>query len=137
MAKASRTLNYVLHKQSRELHNQLLTDYYGFKLMAIYTQLYNEGYGIYVVDQARGFCTTGKVVAIPLAILHDKGRTTYYIAHEFAHAIVGIHHQHDKVFMDKLIEICPAEYIHMELSYKPSHTLAIGMASKEVLDDLM
>ena len=99
--------------------------------------LRDNGWRFYSVKQSRGRCYyDSKVITIPIhAIMHrDIGYKIYYISHELAHASIPWGHHHDAVFMAKLIEICPAEYVHYELGYKPRNAASAGIGQFKLID---
>lgn len=97
-----------------------------------------DGYRIYVTRQTRGFCNwREKVITIPMwALLKDKkakGYADWYVSHEIAHAITGYMPDkgtdyHGPEFMANLKSICPVEAQVYEITYKPRHALAAGVA---------
>jgi len=88
------------------------------------------------VEQQRGVCYYGhKVITIPMyAIRKGIDHTTYYLAHEMAHAYAGYKANHGPLFMEWLAKICPIEWQYMEYEYKPRHAANAGLAiSNEML----
>lgn len=99
--------------------------------------LLSQGWKIYLVSQKRGRCYyMSKTITIPLWCLDSSkpGYKIWYIAHEFAHTFAR-GHNHDAKFMQELIRICPPEYVHYELGYKPRNAAAAGIEMP--LDDLL
>ena len=97
-----------------------------------------KGWRIYVVDQSRGYCAyRAKLITIPSWVIRkcertgDIGEKIWYIAHEMAHAFDTDHSVHGQPFMQWLIRICPAEYIHHELGYKPRNAAAAGIMNPD------
>lgn len=96
------------------------------------SELMKRGWRFYVVDQRRGFCiSTTKTITMPKWVLSkQQGRIVQYLLHEIAHALDfernGRMSGHKKPFMDILIEICPAELLVYEMSYKPKNLVAAG-----------
>jgi hypothetical protein len=68
-------------------------------------------------------------ITIPLwAHLDDReGYEVYYLAHELAHAY-GDGWQHNATFYKWFDLICPEEYQHYELEYKPRAAKAAGIS---------
>ena len=90
----------------------------------------NRGWNFYAVDNNRGYCNlTDKVITIPMWVIrsHKPGEKIWYIAHELAHAYDKCEHSHGPEFMEWLKQICPAEYVHWELTYKPRNAFAAGI----------
>ena len=101
-----------------------------------------KGYGevdyvIYGAARVRGRArfATG-VVTIPTWILltfnmsNREGFLTYYVAHELAHLFArkyNGHKGHGPAFMEWLKKLCPKDYWHYELDYKPRHAFAAGI----------
>jgi len=93
----------------------------------------------YCVDQSRGRCyLREQVITIPVfAMKRDHGFKEWYISHEMAHAyawMIHKHWEHGPEFMRELIRICPNEFIHYELGYKPRNAASAGITSKGVID---
>lgn len=111
-----------------ELAKQLFTNC-AESVKTLGKKLLASGWRIYVVTSRRGMCyTTHRVITIPAwAVKRELAYKQWYICHEMAHALVGAIHQHNHVFMEKLIEICPKESIHYELGYKPRNASAAGI----------
>ena len=84
----------------------------------------------YAVSQRCGRCYySQRVITIPKwAIISPKqGYKIYYIAHELAHAYDDKRSGHGDPFMQRLIEICPPEWLHYELGYKPRNAARNGI----------
>ena len=84
----------------------------------------------YSVSQSRGTCYADhKVITIPVWVIdrRDLGEKIWYISHEIAHAYDGCIHEHGPEFMEWLKRICPQEYWHYELGYKPRNAKAAGI----------
>lgn len=96
-------------------------------------KLIADGWRIYCVNQSRGRCYGGwkKVITIPKwAVEKDNskpGYSVWYISHELAHAYEANKWDHGPEFMDWLIRICPPEFVHYELGYKPRNAMAAGI----------
>lgn len=103
--------------------------------------LQNKGWKFYLVDQSRGWCKYAqKEIAIPEwlfknpRIVGRKSRIVQYQLHEIAHAMVyekygsAAHrlNPHGPEFMAILVEICPAELLIFEMSYKPANLVKSG-----------
>lgn len=99
------------------------------------------------MDQKCGKCygQMHKVITLPQWLFNDAVVTrmlkrwhhgtpeihaykTWYLCHEMSHALVGNQHNHNAVFMRKLIEITPPESLIYELGYKPRNAAAAGIA---------
>lgn len=103
-------------------------------LMKVYLELKAKGWIIQAVNQQRGRCYyKDKTITVPVWALEStrKGYDIYYIAHEFAHT-QAIGHEHDSVFMEQFKLICPAEFHHHELGYKPRNAASAGISQKEI-----
>lgn len=65
------------------------------------------------------------------------GFDQWYIAHELAHLLQRQFNkhstQHDKYFYQAFKLLCPAEYQHYELEYKPRNAKAAGVSLVGVL----
>lgn len=131
---------YTPRKQIRD--NRLDT------VLAVSAKIHNGDFPmptVYLVDQVNGKCFYGRNkeeicdVLIPLfAFKNGIEYLTYYIAHEFAHAWVyssslagdiewpGVNY-HGPEFMKRFKLLCPSEYWHYELSYKPKLAKAAGI----------
>lgn len=97
-------------------------------------QLLAKGWRFYAVSQQRSYCQERyKLIAVgDWAILSNRpGFKCYVVAHEMAHAFAGCKHQHNHVFMEWLKRICPAEFVHYELEYKPRNARAAGIGSAD------
>lgn len=95
----------------------------------------------YAVDQNAGrayYNRKGRrIVTIPVSVmkLNDSGAKpgyfTNYVAHELAHHYHHIsgHHgsSHGLEFMHWMKQLCPKEYLHYELEYKPRFARAAGI----------
>lgn len=99
--------------------------------------LKDKGWRFYVVDQSRGWCKSrDKIIAIPLwcvqKAINEQGRRrlVQYILHEIAHALDFLAGNknlgHGESFMKILINICPAELLVYEMTYKPRNLVAAG-----------
>lgn len=105
-------------------------------LVQCYNQLLEEGWRFYVVDQLRGRCYYGpKVITLPLwVVAKPQGKYIQYVAHEMAHAVLAGHKladAHGPEFMEALQGICPAEFLHYELSYKFKQAIAAGITPED------
>lgn len=137
----------ILSAQTRQLraHNAYGMRYQHLDLYQ--KELESKGWTFYVVDQTRGFCRkSDRVITIPawcynrpeaylkqgkpLAAASAQRRLVQYILHEIAHAIDWERNKqssgHNKPFMDILIEICPAELLVYEMTYKPANLVKAG-----------
>ena len=105
------------------------------------TQLIEEGWTFYAVDQTRGRCRHNtKTITIPCWAFATEqeapGYLLWYLAHECAHAIAGPFAKHGPLFMEALKRICPAHCIHYELGYKPRNAMAAGIRQQDQPFDL-
>jgi hypothetical protein len=91
---------------------------------------------IFVVNQRRGRAYYDKkAITIPAWIFlkaEDEmiGYLTYYVAHELAHHFANNNDNewgHGKAFMKWFMRLCPKEYQHYELGYKPRNAAAAGI----------
>lgn len=101
--------------------------------------LRDAGWKFYPVKQVRGCCYyREKVITIPAWAIEKEtqklGYKTWYISHEISHAYAGYHAHHGPDFMKKLIEICPPEFVHYELGYKPRNAAAAGIGQIGILE---
>lgn len=104
-------------------------------LIAKFIELTSSGWEIFAVDQQRGRCYyLDKVITVPVWAIQSnkKGYWIYYLSHELAHACCGYDAKHGLQFQEKLKEICPEEYQHYELDYKPAFASAAGITQKKV-----
>lgn len=90
-------------------------------------ELESEGYKFYVVDQNRGYCDNHKRwITIPLWVLRKPyGYWVQCVAHELAHTVQTYH---DAAFMREMQRLCPPEFWHFELEYKPEAARSVGIA---------
>lgn len=93
-----------------------------------------HGWKFYPVSQNRGRCYyRGKVITIPVfAILRPTDYKTWYISHEMAHAFDTSRSNHGDPFMRILKDICPPEWVHHELGYKPRNAARNGITKPDV-----
>lgn len=89
-------------------------------------------YGVEAV-RGRARYRTG-IITVPKWILlagpTKPGYVVYYTAHELAHLFAkkyNNHRGHGPAFMAWLKRICPKDYLHYELDYKPRHAFAAGI----------
>ena len=92
-------------------------------------KLLKDDWKIHPVAQTRGRCYfNAKLITIPTwAIDRSIEYKSWYIAHELAHAYDKCKHMHGPEFMEWLKIICPKEFIHYELGYKPRNASAAGI----------
>ena len=91
------------------------------------------------INGVRGTCYyERKGVTIPAWSVErdrkDEGYLTYYIAHELSHIFAYRRHNeknHGMKFMREFKKICPKEYQHYELEYKPLNAKKAGIKEKE------
>lgn len=96
-------------------------------------ELVSAGWAFKVSRGRRGFCYwVSRSLTIPKhALLSERpGYAEYYLAHEMAHAKAGKKAAHGPDFMDWLKHLCPPEFIHYELNYKPRNAKAAGIKGK-------
>ena len=96
----------------------------------------NLDWKFYAVDQSRGRCYYGsRIVTIPMFAIHREiGYKTWYIAHELSHVFDLKRSNHGQPFMEKLQEICPPEFVHYELGYKPRNAAKAGIRPNGFVD---
>lgn len=88
---------------------------------------------IWATDTVRGRCSyTRQTVTVPKwAFNHQDGEAyvVYYICHEIAHILTPITKGdiHGAKFQAHFKMICPQEYWHYELNYKPRLARAAGI----------
>lgn len=73
-------------------------------------------------------------VTVPLwAFTRPKGEGygLYYLAHELAHIAAGPAANHGPEFMRHFKRLCPPEYQHFELGYKPKSAKAAGISESQ------
>jgi predicted metal-dependent hydrolase len=96
---------------------------------------YPEGYQFYVTDTVRGYCRySTKSITVPKwAFGKGWDYLIYYICHEIAHAMTPRvkGDQHGPQFMESFKTVCPVEYQHYELGYKPRLARAAGIKEKK------
>jgi hypothetical protein len=136
------THHFTPHKIRRDLMASLFVNVPD-SLKDIAKHMISEDWKIYVVDQTRGRCYYGaKTITIPawLFSLHHSHRAQnyplgykiWYISHELAHAYTASD-SHGPLFMARLIDTCPPEYVHFELGYKPRSATAAGIVKPSQL----
>ena len=92
---------------------------------------------IYCVDQARGMYHPRKrYLTVPSRVFRleaeKPGYTVYYTAHELAHAHIscqypGLREMHGALFMRTFKSLCPTNFQHYELAYKPRNAANAGI----------
>ncbi len=85
---------------------------------------------IFAMDHVkRGMCVydTKRILLPSWLLRREQSYQVYYYCHEMAHAIAGREANHGPVFMATLKDICPADVIHWEGTYKPRNALAAGI----------
>lgn len=94
-------------------------------------KLVMSGWRFYVVDSKRGKCSTRhKVITVPAwAYRKGQGYVIYYLAHEMAHAYDENKNNHKDAFMRWFKAICPIEFWHHELGYKPQAAKRNGIVA--------
>ena len=101
-----------------------------------------QGWTILVVDQTRGRCYyRDRRITIPIwAVSPSKnnknlGYKEWYVSHELAHAFAGSNAKHGQDFMEWLMIICPIQYRHYELGYKPRNATQAGISLFDSISD--
>ena len=94
-----------------------------------------NGFSIWSTDTKKGRCSyRSGTLTVPIWVL-DRGMdyTLWYACHEIAHtmAIATKGNHHGPEFMAALISICPEDFLHHELNYKPRLAAAAGITQKE------
>jgi hypothetical protein len=98
----------------------------------------SNGWRFYAVDQTRGRCYyKHKVITIPAWVINQTnnkskqiGYKDWYIAHELAHTFAR-GDNHGPLFMAQLKRICPKEYVHYEIEYKPRNANSAGIRNPD------
>ena len=106
-------------------------------IRSVAKDLLAKNWSIYVVDQQRGRCYyKAKIITIPVWCLDDKrlGYKIYYISHELAH-VFAPGDSHGQKFMAEFIKLCPKEYLHYELGYKPRNANIAGITNPNKKSD--
>jgi len=129
---------FIPQSVNRELMKSLFTDTVeltkscGRELLAL-------GWRFFVVDQSRGRCYyREKVITIPAFAFpphREHGFKEYYICHEMSHVYAWMNskcYDHGPNFMKELIRICPPEFIHHEIGYKPRNAIAAGISKDKL-----
>src|SRR4051794_12961904 len=96
---------------------------------------------VFAVDQRRGRAYYSKrVVTLPLWVFKNprgEGFALYYLAHELAHIAdfdAGNRNgNHGPTFMAHFMRLCPVEFQHFEIGYKPRNAVAAGIRRKRVV----
>jgi hypothetical protein len=100
-----------------------------------FNTLDSKGWSFLPVRTNRGRCYYDlKIITIPAHAYESKkeGYFAYYVSHEMAHAFAPRGAQHDSSFMAEFKKICPREYQHYEVDYKPKAAMAAGIYHKDV-----
>ena len=124
---------------------QLPEDVYPPMLKQTMEVLRELGWRFYIVHSARRgrAHSKNKDITIPAwAVSKSKGNEGFYhwyVAHECAHAVnfevdngARLRIQHGPMFMYRLMQICPRQYQHYELEYKPQNAAAAGIRKEDV-----
>lgn len=121
------------------------------RIQAKVDELHSKGWRFFVADHTSSWAQrTTKVIVICLSHWHsDHDYYNYVVAHECAHAQNWedglVNENHGPKFMAALIQICPDEWLHYEIGYKPRNATAAGITTngyvkplpkKLTLDDL-
>lgn len=94
-----------------------------------------RGWKFLPVRTNRGRCYYDqKIITIPAHAYESKreGYFEYYVSHEMAHAFAPRGSQHDSSFMAELKRICPPQFQHYEVGYKPRAAMAAGIYHKDI-----
>lgn len=120
-------INWHMTKQMREM----------YAMLPLLVTNVPRNVAVYAVNQRCGRAYFKKrMITIPFhAINRPKGDgyTLYYLAHELAHIAdddAGTRDRskpHGPSFMQQLKRLCPPEYWHWELGYKPRNAAAAGI----------
>ena len=112
-----------------ELEESLLPEF--IPLVSNINRLITSGWTFYVVAQQRGRCYYDrKTITIPVwAMKRSEDFTTYYLAHEVAHALDN--RKHDEAFMRSFMFLCPSYLQHFEINYKPQAAMAAGIMPED------
>jgi hypothetical protein len=93
-----------------------------------------SGFELYVTDTVCGRCDLeNKNITVPVWAVErsrkDTGYAVYYACHEIAHVIAPPTKGdvHGAKFQAAFKSICPKEYWHFELEYKPKSASAAGI----------
>jgi len=92
----------------------------------------SQGWRFYPVNQKRGRCYyNDAVITIPMWVIRSplEGKKIWYISHEIAHVYTP-RDNHGSKFMARLREICPKEFQHWEIGYKPRNAIAAGITDQ-------
>ena len=120
-------------------------------VLKIKTDLMLQDWKFTIAVQNRGYCSQSKrLIVLPVWLWNPRSMSlqlethgeqattqtmnayrTWYLCHEMSHALVEVYHNHDAVFMRKLIEICPEESLHYELGYKPRNAKSAGIGKRK------
>ena len=104
-----------------------------------YLELYHihvpDGFSIWCTDTKKGRCSyRSGTLTVPIWVFkRDMSYILWYACHEIAHtmAIATKGNHHGPEFMAALISICPEDFLHHELGYKPRLAAAAGITQKE------
>jgi hypothetical protein len=105
------------------------------KFLHIIADLKTKGWEFFVVDQSRGRCYyQDRTVTIPKWAFYstNKGYTEYYLCHEIAHCHAPFDN-HGPAFMAQFKRLCPIEFQHYELEYKPGNASAAGIKKNSIV----
>lgn len=112
---------------------------------SIAAELWRIAYPVYENLRPQGFCVeqrcgrasqTRNEFTIPWWVMVEKfkaagkpGYLIWYIAHELAHIAAPENANHGPLFMAELRKICPSEFQHYELGYKPRNAAKAGISN--------
>lgn len=102
------------------------------RVKPLYLLQVNNGWRFWIVDSSRGRCKySHKEITVPSwAFNKGKDYFNYYLCHELAHSVAGHGVNHGDKFMKEFMRICPVEYQHYELNYKPVNATRAGISAK-------
>lgn len=116
-------------KKTTSIGASALIDLCQQSVIAVAHNLMLDGWKLTITTQTRGWCNASKkLITYPSWLLtrnHDF--RVWYVCHELAHALDKCKHGHGPEFMQYLIQLCPPEYVHHELSYKPRNAKQAGI----------
>lgn len=86
------------------------------------------GWRFHVTDTVCGRCkNSDRTLTVPKwAYQRGADYFLYYVAHELAH-IFGDTYKHNAQFMTAFKKLCPPDFWHFELGYKPRAATAAGI----------
>ena len=113
-----------------------------YKLFPLLVNGVPENVSCYVVNQRCGKAYFAKrTLTLPIWVFvnpRGEGFSLYYLAHELAHianfdaGTYDYRKPHGPAFMEEFKKLCPIEYQHFEIGYKPRNAMAAGISRKRV-----